>query len=60
MSLVFSHVMFVGRFLPEAQDEFFASAGDDAVLATGSAGGGAIHRDGSGWQLTGDGRSSAA
>ena len=53
VSLVFSHVMFVGRFLPEAQDEFFASAGDDAVLATGSAGGGAIHRDGSGWQLTG-------
>ncbi len=53
VSLVFSHVMFVGRFLPEAQDEFFASAGDDAVLATGSAGGGAIHRDGSGWLLTG-------
>ena len=45
--------MFVARFLPEAQEEFFASAGDDAVLATGSAGGGAIHRDGSGWELTG-------
>lgn len=53
VSLVFSHVMFVGRFLPEAQDEFFASAGDDAVLATGSAGGGAIRRDGPGWLLTG-------
>ena len=53
VSLVFSHVMFVARFLPEAQEEFFASAGDDAVLATGSAGGGAIHRDGSGWELTG-------
>ena len=53
VSLVFSHVMFVGRFLPEAQEEFFASAGDDAVLASGSAGGGAIRRDGSHWQLTG-------
>ena len=53
VSLVFSHVMFVGRFLPEAQEEFFANAGDGAVLATGSAGGGALSRDGSDWQLTG-------
>ncbi len=53
VSLVFSHVMFAGRFPPEAQEEFFASAGDDAVLATGSAGGGAIRREGSDWQLTG-------
>ena len=53
VSLVFSHVIFVARFPPEAQDEFFAGAGDDAVLASGSAGGGVIHRDGDGWQLTG-------
>lgn len=53
VSLVFSHVMFVGRFPPKGQEEFFASAGDDAVLATGSAGGGAIQREGSGWRLTG-------
>ena len=53
VSLVFSHVIFVARFRQEAQEEFFASAGDDAVLATGSAGGGAIQREGSGWRLTG-------
>ncbi len=53
VSLVFSHVMFVGRFLPETQDEFFASAGDDAVLGTGSAGRGTIRREGSDWQLSG-------
>ncbi len=53
VSLVFSHVMYLGRFPLEAQEEFFASAGDDAVLASGSAGGGAIRRDGSDWQLEG-------
>ena len=53
VSLVFSHVMFAGRFPPEGQDEFFAQAGDDAVLASGSAGGGEIRRDGSRWLLTG-------
>jgi 3-hydroxy-9,10-secoandrosta-1,3,5(10)-triene-9,17-dione monooxygenase len=53
VSLVFSHVMFVARFSPDGQDEFFASAGDEAVLATGSAGRGQIHREGSGWQLSG-------
>lgn len=53
LSLVFSHVMFVARFGPEAQDEFFGASGDDAVLATGSAGGGAIRRDEGGWRLSG-------
>ncbi|MCY3987621.1 MAG: acyl-CoA dehydrogenase family protein [Gammaproteobacteria bacterium] len=53
VSLVFSHVMYLGRFPLEAQEEFFASAGDDAVLASGSAGGGVIRRDGSDWQLKG-------
>lgn len=52
-SLVFSHVMFVARFAPEAQEEFFGASGDDAVLATGSAGGGAIRRDEAGWRLSG-------
>jgi 3-hydroxy-9,10-secoandrosta-1,3,5(10)-triene-9,17-dione monooxygenase len=51
-SLVFSHIMFVGRFAPEAQEEFFA-ASPDPVLATGSAGGGAIVREGDGWRLKG-------
>lgn len=51
-SLVFSHIMFVGRFTPEAQDEFFGS-GRDPVLATGSAGGGAIRREGNDWRLEG-------
>ncbi|MXW72598.1 MAG: hypothetical protein F4002_00215 [Chromatiales bacterium] len=53
VSLVFSHIIFVARFGQDAQEEFFTSAGDDAVLATGSAGGGAIRREGSGWRLTG-------
>lgn len=51
-SLVFSHIMFVGRFPVEAQDEFFG-AGRDPVLATGSAGGGAIRREGKDWRLQG-------
>ncbi len=51
-SLVFSHVMYLGRFRPEAQDEFFA-ASDEPVLATGSAGGGALVAEGQGWRLKG-------
>ncbi len=51
-SLVFSHIMFVGRFSPEGQDEFFATS-PDPVLATGSAGGGALHREGDLWRLKG-------
>jgi len=51
-SLVFSHIMYVGRFPVEAQDEFFGS-GRDPVLATGSAGGGAIRREGGDWRLKG-------
>lgn len=52
VSLVFSHIMYVGRFLPEAQEEFFA-AHADPVLATASAGGGALFREGNGWRLKG-------
>jgi 3-hydroxy-9,10-secoandrosta-1,3,5(10)-triene-9,17-dione monooxygenase len=51
-SLVFSHILYVGRFAPEGQEEFFA-ASPDAVLATGSAGGGALVREGEGWRLKG-------
>ncbi len=51
-SLVFSHIMYVGRFPPEAQEEFFG-AGRDPVLATGSAGGGALVREGNDWRLKG-------
>ena len=51
-SLVFSHIMYVGRFPVEAQDEFFGSD-RDPVLATGSAGGGAIRREGNDWRLKG-------
>lgn len=52
-SLVFSHIMYVGRFAPEAQEEFFA-ASPDPVLATASAGGGGLFPDGSaGWRLKG-------
>ncbi len=51
-SLVFSHIMYVGRFAPEGQEEFFG-ASQDPVLATGSAGGGAIVPEGDGWRLKG-------
>jgi 3-hydroxy-9,10-secoandrosta-1,3,5(10)-triene-9,17-dione monooxygenase len=51
-SLVFSHIMYVGRFAPEGQEEFFARS-PDPVLATGSAGGGALHREGEAWRLQG-------
>lgn len=51
-SLVFSHIMYVGRFEPAAQEEFF---GVDAepVLATASAGRGALFREQGGWRLQG-------
>jgi 3-hydroxy-9,10-secoandrosta-1,3,5(10)-triene-9,17-dione monooxygenase len=51
-SLVFSHIMYVGRFEPEAQEEFFA-ASSEPVLATGSAGGGALFPETGGWRLKG-------
>lgn len=51
-SLVFSHIMYLGRFRPEAQEEFFAASAEP-VLATGSAGGGNIRREGAGWRLKG-------
>jgi alkylation response protein AidB-like acyl-CoA dehydrogenase len=52
VSLVFSHIMYVGRFEPEAQEEFFA-ASTEPVLATASAGGGALFRQGHAWRLKG-------
>ncbi len=51
-SLVFSHIMFVGRFPQEAQDEFF-SVSPDALLSTASAGGGALTAAPGGMRLTG-------
>jgi alkylation response protein AidB-like acyl-CoA dehydrogenase len=51
-SLVFSHIMYVGRFAPEAQEEFFA-ADPEPVLATASAGRGALFREEGGWRLKG-------
>ena len=52
-SLVFSHIMFVARFHPEVQEEFFARSGPHATLATGSAGGGTLLREGDAWRLKG-------
>jgi 3-hydroxy-9,10-secoandrosta-1,3,5(10)-triene-9,17-dione monooxygenase len=51
-SLVFSHIMFVARFAPEGQEEFFARS-PDAVLGTGSAGHGAIEAEGDGFRVAG-------
>lgn len=51
-SLVFSHIMYVGRFEPDAQEEFFAASADP-VLATASAGGGGLFREGKDWRLKG-------
>ncbi|MEZ5458269.1 MAG: acyl-CoA dehydrogenase family protein [Steroidobacteraceae bacterium] len=51
-SLVFSHIMYVGRFAPEAQEEFFA-VDPEPVLATASAGRGALFREEGGWRLKG-------
>jgi 3-hydroxy-9,10-secoandrosta-1,3,5(10)-triene-9,17-dione monooxygenase len=51
-SLVFSHIMFVGRFPREAQDQFFA-ASPDGILSTASAGRGALKFVSGGARLTG-------
>lgn len=51
-SLVFSHIMYVGRFEPAAQEEFFA-ADPEPVLATASAGRGALFREQGGWRVKG-------
>lgn len=51
-SLVFSHIMFVARFAPEGQEEFFARS-PDAVLGTGSAGHGALHAEGDRFRVSG-------
>ncbi len=51
-SLVCSHIMFVGRFPREAQDEFF-TASPDAVLSTASAGGGTLARVPGGMRMSG-------
>lgn len=50
--LVFSHVMFIGRFPGQAQEEFFAGSAD-GILATASAGAGALERVPGGMKLTG-------
>lgn len=50
--LVFSHVMFVPRFPQLAQDAFF-SASPDGILATASAGAGALERVPGGMKLSG-------
>lgn len=52
VSLVFSHVMWAARFPAEAQEEFFGSGGQ-AVLGTGSAGGGQLTPADGGYVLTG-------
>ncbi len=51
-SLVFSHAMFIGRFPPEAQEEFWP-ANPDAIVSTGSAGGGSIVEADGGYVVSG-------
>ena len=51
-SLVFSHAMFIGRFPPEAQEEFWPK-NPDAIVSTGSAGGGTITPADGGYVVTG-------
>lgn len=51
-SLVFSHIMFVGRFPLAAQEAFFA-ASPDGVLSTASAGAGTLTAAPGGMRLTG-------
>ncbi len=51
-SLVFSHIMWVGRFGAAAQEEFFARS-PDPILGTGSAGGGLLVPVDGGFRLTG-------
>lgn len=50
--LVFSHVMWIARFGAEAQEEFFAD-NPDPIVATGSAGGGKLEKDGDAYILNG-------
>lgn len=50
--LVFSHVMFIGRFPVAGQDDFFTAA-PDAILATASAGAGVLERTAGGLRLNG-------
>lgn len=50
--LVFSHVMFLGRFPVEAQDAFF-SASPEGILATASAGAGVLEKVPGGMMLNG-------
>ena len=50
--LVFSHVMWIARFGADAQEEFF-SDNPDPIVATGSAGGGKLEKDGDAYVLTG-------
>ena len=50
--LVFSHVMFIGRFPEQAQDAFFA-ASPDGILATASAGAGRLEAVPGGMKLNG-------
>ena len=50
--LVFSHVMWIARFGAEAQEEFFAE-NPDPIIATGSAGGGKLEKDGDTYILNG-------
>jgi 3-hydroxy-9,10-secoandrosta-1,3,5(10)-triene-9,17-dione monooxygenase len=52
VSLVFSHIMWAARFPAAAQEEFFGHA-PDAVLATGSAGGGLLAPADGGYRLSG-------
>ena len=50
--LVFSHVMWIARFGAEAQEEYFAD-NPDPIIATGSAGGGTLEKDGDAYILNG-------
>ena len=50
--LVFSHAMWIARFDADAQEEFFAD-NPDPIIATGSAGGGKLEKDGDGYILSG-------
>jgi len=52
VGLVFSHVMWIARFPPDAQEEFF-STHKDPIVATGSAGGGGIEGADGGYVLNG-------
>jgi 3-hydroxy-9,10-secoandrosta-1,3,5(10)-triene-9,17-dione monooxygenase len=51
-SLVFSHILWVGRMPAQAQEAFFDQPGEP-ILATGSAGHGVLTPCDGGWRLTG-------